>query len=55
MDRWTTIIEPCRIRADCVIEGVCSVVSRAGDLRGYRIVPQPARLRHFTATFAPLD
>ena len=39
---------------DYVIEVVTSVASRAEDLRGYRIVEQPAQLRHFTARFAPL-
>jgi tryptophanase len=40
---------------DYVIEVVTAVARRAGELRGYRIVePQPAALRHFTATFAPL-
>ncbi len=39
---------------DYVIEVARDVVSRAGSLRGYRIVKEPAQLRHFTATFAPL-
>jgi tryptophanase len=39
---------------DYVIEVARDVVSRASSLRGYRIVRQPAQLRHFTATFAPL-
>jgi tryptophanase len=39
---------------DYVIEVVLSVAERAGDLRGLRIVAQPAALRHFTASFAPL-
>jgi tryptophanase len=39
---------------DYVIEVVTSVASRAEDLRGYRIVEQPAQLRHFTARFEPL-
>ena len=39
---------------DYVIE-VCGHVARhAADLRGYRIVDEPASLRHFTATFEPL-
>ncbi len=39
---------------DYVIEVARDVVARAGSLRGYRIVKEPAQLRHFTATFAPL-
>ena len=39
---------------DYVIEVARDVVSRASGLRGYRIVKEPAQLRHFTATFAPL-
>jgi tryptophanase len=39
---------------DYVIEVVRWVAERAGDLRGLRIVDEPARLRHFTARFAPL-
>jgi tryptophanase len=39
---------------DYVIEVARDVVARAGGLRGYRIVKEPAQLRHFTATFAPL-
>jgi tryptophanase len=39
---------------DYVIEVARDVASRAADLRGYRIAKQPAQLRHFTATFAPL-
>ena len=39
---------------DYVIE-VCELVaSRASELRGLRIVEQPAALRHFTARFEPL-
>ena len=30
------------------------VAERAGDLRGMRIVQQPAALRHFTARFEPI-
>ena len=39
---------------DYVIEVVRWVASRARDLRGFRIVDGPARLRHFTARFEPL-
>jgi len=39
---------------DYVIEVIRWVAERAGDLRGFRIVEQPAQLRHFTARFAPL-
>jgi tryptophanase len=39
---------------DYVIEVARDVASRASSLRGYRIPKQPAALRHFTATFAPL-
>ena len=39
---------------DYVIEVARDVASRAASLRGYRIVKQPAQLRHFTAAFAPL-
>ena len=39
---------------DYVIEVVRSVAKRAADLRGLRIVDEPAALRHFTARFAPL-
>jgi tryptophanase len=39
---------------DYVIEVARDVASRAASLRGYRIATQPAQLRHFTATFAPL-
>jgi tryptophanase len=39
---------------DYVIEVVRSVAERAATLPGYRIVDEPAALRHFTATFAPL-
>ncbi len=38
---------------DYVIEVVTAVAARATDLRGYRIVEQPAALRHFTARFEP--
>ena len=39
---------------DYVIEVVRWVAERATELRGYRIVEQPAQLRHFTARFEPL-
>jgi len=39
---------------DYVIEGVRYVAKRAPDLRGLRIVDEPATLRHFTARFAPV-
>ncbi len=40
---------------DYVIEVATDVASRAASLRGYRIVREPAVLRHFTASFAPLE
>jgi tryptophanase len=40
---------------DYVIEVVRSVAERADELRGFRIVESPERLRHFTARFAPLS
>ena len=39
---------------DYVIEVVCWVADHAADMRGFRIVEQPAALRHFTARFEPL-
>ena len=39
---------------DYVIEVVRSVATRASELAGYRIVDQPAQLRHFTARFEPV-
>ncbi|MDH4346606.1 MAG: tryptophanase [Thermoleophilia bacterium] len=39
---------------DYVIEVCTAVADRADELRGLRIVEQPAQLRHFTARFAPL-
>jgi tryptophanase len=38
---------------DYVIEVIRWVAERATELRGYRIVEQPAALRHFTARFEP--
>jgi tryptophanase len=38
---------------DYVIEVVRSVAMNAKALRGYRIVSEPAQLRHFTARFEP--
>jgi tryptophanase len=39
---------------DYVIEVVTAVAAQADELRGFRIVDQPASLRHFTARFEPL-
>ena len=39
---------------DYVIEVCTEVAAHASSLPGYRIVEQPAALRHFTARFAPL-
>ena len=39
---------------DYVIEVVAWVAERAGELRGLRIVSEPAALRHFTARFEPV-
>ena len=39
---------------DYVIEVCRAVAEQATLLRGYRIVEQPAQLRHFTARFAKL-
>jgi tryptophanase len=39
---------------DYVIEVVRAVAADSARLRGYRIVEQPAQLRHFTARFEPL-
>src|SRR5688500_11831639 len=40
---------------DYVIEVIRSVASSAADLRGMRIVQQPAALRHFSARFEPIS
>jgi tryptophanase len=40
--------------ADYVVEVFEEIVTRREQLRGLRIVQQPAQLRHFTAHFAPL-
>jgi tryptophanase len=40
---------------DYVIEVCLWVAERAAELRGLRIVEQPAQLRHFTARFEPLS
>lgn len=40
---------------DHVIEVVLSVADRASELRGLRITDAPARLRHFTAQYAPVS
>jgi len=40
---------------DYVIEVVRWVAERAAELAGYRIVEQPAQLRHFTARFEPIS
>jgi tryptophanase len=39
---------------DYVIEVARHVATRAGTLRGYRILEEPSALRHFTARFEPL-
>ena len=39
---------------DYVIEVCQRVAARASSLPGYRIVDEPAQLRHFTARFEPL-
>jgi tryptophanase len=39
---------------DYVVEVATSVAARADELRGLRIVSEPAALRHFTARFEPL-
>jgi tryptophanase len=39
---------------DYVIEVCAAVAARAGELGGYRIVDEPATLRHFTARFEPV-
>ncbi len=39
---------------DYVIEVCAEVANRASQFRGYKIVKEPAALRHFTSQFAPL-
>jgi tryptophanase len=39
---------------DYVIEVCARVAERAPELRGYRMISEPATLRHFTARFEPL-
>ena len=39
---------------DYVIEVCAAVAGRAQELPGYRIVEEPAQLRHFTARFEPV-
>lgn len=39
---------------DYVVEVVGHVAEHADELRGFTITDEPAQLRHFTATFAPL-
>ena len=43
-----------RSHLEYVAEVAGLVARRAGDITGYRIVSQPAALRHFTARFEPL-
>ncbi len=40
---------------DYVAEVIIAVAARASQLRGYRIVEQAPWLRHFTATFEPIE
>jgi tryptophanase len=40
--------------ADYIVEVFEEVVARRAAMRGFRIVSQPSRLRHFTARFEPL-
>ena len=40
---------------DYVIEVVAAVAKDAASLRGYRMVHEPAALRHFTARFEPIS
>ena len=40
---------------DYVIEVCQHVAAQSSSLKGYRIVDEPPALRHFTATFEPLD
>ena len=40
---------------DYVVEVAERVMAIKDSLPGYRIVDEPAQLRHFTATFAPIE
>jgi tryptophanase len=40
---------------DYVIEVVEHVAARRAELRGFRIVEEPASLRHFSARFEPMN
>ena len=40
---------------DYVIEVCITIKDLAPELTGYKIVDQPPALRHFTATFEPID
>jgi tryptophanase len=40
--------------ADYIVEVFEEVVARRAAMRGFRIVSQPPRLRHFTVRFEPL-
>ena len=59
VDRWHTIIEPFRIHSVEPIRLTTTAdreraATLAPELRGFRIVEEPAQLRHFTARFEPL-
>ena len=40
---------------DYVVEAILQVYERRAAISGYRIISQPKFLRHFTASFAPVD